>query len=260
MKRIHLFEFEDLTWFPNWLRIRMTRYLNAIHKVMGTSETLAELLARVLKDTNQTEIIDMCSGGGGPMPEVQKILQNKYQIKTKLTLTDLYPNKEVAKEINSLNNPNIEYSLIPVDVTNIENDKKGLRTMICSMHHMTPNIAKDILTNSKDKKQPICIYEISDNSFPKVIWWIAIPTTFISVFFMTFMVRPLTWQQIIFTYFLPILPLFIAWDGAVSNARTYTLNDWDIILKDLQSNDYKWEKGTVKGKGGNKMYLTGRPV
>jgi len=32
MKRIHLFEFEDFSWFPNWLRVRMTRLIVVMHR------------------------------------------------------------------------------------------------------------------------------------------------------------------------------------------------------------------------------------
>jgi hypothetical protein len=74
------------------------------------------------------------------------------------------------------------------------------------------------------------------------------------------MVRPMTWQQLVFTYLIPILPMFIAWDGAVSNARTYTLEDMGELIHGLSDETYTWEKGKVKGKGGNKLYLLGRPV
>ena len=132
--------------------------------------------------------------------------------------------------------------------------------MVCSMHHMRPELAKSILKDAKDAQQAIAIYEISDNAFPKWIWWIALPINFISVFFITFMVRPMTWQQAVFTWIIPLLPLFIAWDGAVSNARTYTLEDMDILLEGLDSKNYVWEKGKLKGKGGNKLYLLGYPA
>ena len=73
------------------------------------------------------------------------------------------------------------------------------------------------------------------------------------------MARPMTVQQIVFTYLIPIIPLTFAWDGAVSNARTYTLKDMDMLLEGLESKDYLWEKGVVKGKS-KKVYLMGMPI
>jgi hypothetical protein len=82
---------------------------------------------------------------------------------------------------------------------------------------------------------------------------------FLMAFVLTLFVRPLTWKQIIFTYLLPIIPFCFAWDGAVSNVRTYTLNDLEILLKGLRIEDYKWEKGRITKKA-NKLYLLGYPV
>lgn len=261
MKRIHLFEFEDFQWFPHFLRIGMTNYILTMHRLLGSAEDLANLLSPLLRKTKKTAIVDLCSGAGGPMADVKQLLEEKHGFsELSLTLTDLYPNTEAAKAINAQSDTSIRYLTEPVDATNVQKKREGLRTMICSMHHMRPNTAKSILKAAKDDRQPICIFEISDNSAPFILWWLAIPTSFLMVFFITPFVRPLSFKQIIFTYLIPLIPIFIAWDGAVSNARTYTLGDWDEILADLQSEDYTWKKGTIKGKAGNKMYLIGQPV
>lgn len=260
MKRIHLFEFEDFSWFPNWLRQPMTHYIAAMHKMLGTSETVADIIAKALKNKPITQITDLCSGNGGPMPDVVDVLEKKHGFKDlQLHLSDLYPNMEAAKSINAKQDSNIKYITKPVNATSLGKEHKGLRTMMCSLHHMKPAVAKSILKDAKDAKQPICIFEISDNSAPLFIAWIAIPIAAIMTLFITPFVRPMTWQQIVFTYFIPILPLVIGWDGGISNMRTYTLSDMDELTKDLQSDDYKWEKGAVAGKGGKKLYLMGMP-
>ncbi|MCR9252020.1 MAG: hypothetical protein NXI20_16465 [bacterium] len=261
MKRIHLFEFEDQAWFPNWIRELMTRYIETFHKLLGTSDQLIEILKEPLKSHGDLKLYDLCSGAGGPMIEVQKKLKiaDGYE-NTKLTLSDLYPNGDAINIINNNGDESVVYETSSVDATNVKMEGKALRTMICSLHHMKPEIAKGILKNAKDQKQAFCAYEISDNSFPKWIWWIAIPFSFLTVFFVTPMVRPMTFKQLFFTYVIPVLPFFIAWDGAVSNARTYTLEDMDILLEDLSDESYTWEKGSLKGKGGNKLYLLGTPA
>ena len=40
-----------------------------------------------------------------------------------------------------------------------------------------------ILKQAFDSRQGILVFEISDNSFPKWLWWIAIPVNIISTFF-----------------------------------------------------------------------------
>ncbi len=260
MKRIHLFEFEDFKWFPSWLRDCMTNYIVAFHKILATHEQLAGIINKGLKHSKKKHVLDMCSGSGGPMLDVKQVLKDKHNIDVKFSFSDLYPHKKFANKINAKNDPSLTYLTGSVNATKVDKKINGLRTMICSMHHMKPDIAKGILKDAKDDNQPICIYEISDNGFPIFLWWIAIPFGFIMTFLFTPLVRPFTWQQFTFTYLIPILPLMIAWDGAVSNARTYTINDMKILLEGLEDDtNYKWEMDSLKGKGGNKLYLLGLP-
>lgn len=259
MKRIHLFEFEDFTWFPNWLRKCLTRMMVVMHKMLNTSEEMAELVECALKHTDNNTIIDLCSGSGGPMPDVLQILKQKNEFqKSKLFMTDQFPNYEFANKINKEKNAAIEYLTEPIDAADVNEKMKGLRTMVASLHHMKPDVARKILRNSMDQGQPFLSFEISDNSFPKAFWWIAFPINIISSLIVSLLARPMSVQQIIFTYLIPIIPITFAWDGAVSNARTYTLEDMDVLLKGLESEKYTWEKGIVKGKS-KKLYLLGLP-
>lgn len=260
MKRIHLFEFEDFAWIPGWLRRCTTRLILVMHNLLGTSDKVTELVAKVLKNTRSSTILDLCSGSGGPMPEVLQILHDKHGMHNiSLTLTDLYPDLKAAEAFNSQDGNNINYVITPVDATQLKDEMGGLRTMIGSFHHMPPREAKKILTAAEKSREPILVFEISDNSTPTVLWWIAFPINFIMTFFITPMVRPMSWQQLVFTYLIPIIPICFAWDGAVSNARTYTLNDLDELLRSIESSNYEWEKGTIEGKT-NQIYLLGLPT
>ena len=249
MKRIHLFEFEDFNSFPKWIRACLTQLILVMHNILNTHEELSELLANQIKETNSRQIVDLCSGSGGPMPKVIELLNEKHNLKDiQLTLTDLYPDTGAAEKINQLQGGNISYKLEPIDATDVDANIEGLRTMVSSFHHMNTQNAKKILNSAVKSRQPICIFEISDNSFPLIISWIALPINFITCLFITPFVKPLTWQQLVFTYLIPIIPLFFAWDGAVSNLRTYTLNDLDTLLEGVSSENYRWEKGIIKAK------------
>ncbi len=260
MKRIDKFEFEDCAWFPNWIRICLTRLMVVMHKLLNSSDDLVPLIKRALIYSNHNTIVDLCSGSGGPMLEVfKKLAEEHREDNVKLILTDLYPNLDLVTKINNSPTPNLSYNPSPVNASNVSSELNGIRTMVGSFHHMKPKIAKGILEDAKENKVPICIYEISDNSFPNALWWITIPVIFLMALVITPFVRPLTWKQIVFTYIIPIIPFFFAWDGAVSNVRTYTLEDLDILLEGLESDDYKWEKGRIS-KRANKIYLLGIPT
>jgi len=109
-----------------------------------------------------------------------------------------------------------------------------------------------------DARQPYLAFEISDYSYPIALWWLAIPINIICSLFVSAFARPYSFQQFVFAYIIPIIQINFAWDGAVSNARTFTLKDMDILLEGLDSDDYLWEKGMIKGKS-KKLYLLGLP-
>ena len=262
MKRIHLFEFEDLPRFPDWIRRCMTAYLQSLHRTLGTASTIGPLVSRGLKVSNN-RVVDLCSGAGGPMIEVVERLRSQPEHSgLSLVLTDLYPNGEAAERISSSRNNNwIRYEMTPVDAAKVPSELGGLRTMICSLHHMRPEVAAKILQDAAEKKQSLLVFELSDNSLPLWLWWTSIPIGFLLSLVMTLRVRPLTTRQFVFTYCIPIIPLFLSWDAAVSNARTYTKADIQELLSQFKSIGFDWEIGTVKAPGlpMAMLYILGLP-
>lgn len=261
MKRMNLFEFEDFHWFPSFLRDCLTNYIVAFHRLLGTPQEIAILLEKLPELKKNRKIVDLCSGAGGPMPEVLRILSEGSNEKIDLTLTDLYPNLAAADLFNN-DVEGVDYCLEPVDAANLADDLLGVRTMIGSFHHMPQKVARTILKNCHDDKKSILIFELSDNSQPKYIWWIGLFVVPFMVLFITPFIRPLRAKQILFTYFLPILPFIIAWDGVVSNARTYSVGDLNELIADLNDDAYQWDIGLIRTARSPvaMLYLTGQPL
>lgn len=266
MKRIQLFEFEDFMWFPGWLRNDLTNLIVVFNNLFGVNEVLSTLLFRIMKTTGNKNIIDIGSGSGGAMPGVLHTLHNEYNFKdASLTLTDLYPNREAVSLFNHQENSKIKYLEESVDATDLIKTPVGLKTMVNCFHHMKPIEAKQILNSAKENNQVILIYELSDNKISLLAWWILLPLSLIiliiMVWFMTPFVKPLSWRQVIFTYIIPIIPIFYAWDGQASMPRTYSLTDYDELLEGLQADNYLWEKGYAINKRNKKKgtYLLGFP-
>lgn len=61
-----------------------------------------------------------------------------------LTLTDLYPTQELANRINSQEDSFLRSFTSPVNAAAIDSHIAGARTMVCSMHHMKPEVAHHI--------------------------------------------------------------------------------------------------------------------
>lgn len=267
MKRIQLFEFEDMKNLPSWIRASVTDLIVVLNKMMGIDKVLAELIRKQLKLQQLNTVVDLGSGSGGVMPLVHRELSNEDAIgKVALIMTDLYPNKEAIDQFSQMED-NISYFSRPVNATELSYTPQGLKTMVNCFHHMPVPTARDILKSAQENKQPLLIYEMSDNKIPTLAWWLFLPVSLVimvlMVVFMTPFVRPFTFRRFIFTYLIPVIPLVYAWDGQASMPRTYSLSDYDELLLDLpEVADYRWEKDyalDAKGKK-NGTFLIGRPA
>lgn len=265
MKRVQLFEFEDFNWFPSSIRNGMTRLIVILMRMIGTSKVVAGIIKSVNERHPIDQIVDLGSGSGGIMPDLHKRLKEE-NIELSILLTDLHPNREFVDQINSLNDSGLRFREESVDATKLGNVPGGLKTMMNSFHHMPPPAAKGILKSAFDNKQPLLVYELAENKIPLVLWWLFLPISLvvlmIMVLFMTPFVRPLNWQQLFFTYLIPVIPICYAWDGQVSMPRTYAFKDIEEMLEDLQSDNYKWEVKPAKNEKGKNSgyYILGLPA
>lgn len=287
MRRIHLFEIEDLASCPQWLRKSVTDMLATVHRWFHTSATIAAELRPLLPPNQDALVLDLCSGSAGPMPDVIRILQesdgatqrpddgapidcdNMRKGTLELVLSDLHPDPAMVDRYaqDGFNDtPSIRYEPVPIDAGNVprtftDGDKVVVRTMVCSFHHMPPAIARRILWDVQEKKQPMLIFEISDNTTPPpMLWWATLLPNFVFGVFVSTMTWPMTWTRFFFTFVCPIIPATFAWDGAVSNVRTYNESDFRQLIQDDIDPDYCWEFSTVKGGMVNHLVVKGRPL
>lgn len=261
MKRRHVLEFEDLPWFPSWLRACLTNNIVVFAGLIGVPELLGDLAAKTLKEQGLAQLVDLGSGSGGVMPDVLAHLRTTPGLEqAELTMTDLYPNPDAMARFSE--GP-IRYSGEPVDATDLAKAPPGLKTMVNSFHHLRPEQARAVLKSASESGQPILIYEMADNTMPFWMWVASLPIglslTGTMCMALSLMVRPLSFKQLFFTYCIPLIPLFYAWDGQASMPRIYCLDDLDELLAGLERPDYSWEKGAAKNKTGQGIYLIGRP-
>lgn len=253
MGRIHLFEFEDQKWFPDFLRNYGTDFLQFLSNKTGMYKPVTPLIENILKSNNTSTIIDLGSGGGGGLIWLNRELKKEIP-NLKIILTDYYPNFP-AFEYTKKQSDNFEYYSKPVDARNVPSELKGLRTQFLSLHHFKPNDARQILQNAIDSKAPIAIFEAQERSFSSLLAMIFSP---VSVLLTTPFIRPFKIGRIIFTYFIPVVPLFVLWDGIVSSLRTYSVDEMKDLIKDLRNSEtYNWQIGRVKSGPGVILYLLG---
>jgi hypothetical protein len=252
MRRFHWFEFGDQPWLPSFLRDAMTAYLATVYRFAPLSDQWAAELEKALTATGRNEIVDLCSGSGGPMPLVAAALRKRGHTPS-ITLTDLYPRTWKSGDSS------IRYCPQPVNVLDVPETRKGVRTMFMAFHHFQPDDARRILRSAVIAREPIVIFEGTSRSAAAIVSSIFIP---LLVLLVTPAVRPVSWLQLLFTYLIPILPLLIFWDGLVSHLRTYTPAEMEEMSRDCAVSNYRWTAGSIPMRGipQGLPFLAGIPV
>ena len=256
MKRIHAFEFEDLHWFPKNLRNYMTDFLQFGSNTFDIYKSVIPILDRGIKSAGNNKIIDIASGGGGGLIKLAEHLK-KNNPTLKITLSDYYPNLDAFKRTKSRMPDIFNFIDYPVDAMDVPSELKGFRTQFISLHHFKPENAKAIFQNAIDTNQPIGVFEPQQRNIKSMIPMLLSPIT---VILMAPFIRPFKLGRLLFTYLIPVLPLFILWDGIISVLRTYTIPELKQMISKLNnSNNFDWEIEVKKGKPSEILYVLGMP-
>lgn len=253
MGRIHLFEFEDQKWFPKFLRDYGTDFLQFLSNKTKLYKPAIPILEKGIKADGSNTIVDLGSGGGGGLLWLNsELLKNHPGLK--IILTDYYPNLN-AFEYTKKQADNFEFITTAIDARKVPESLKGFRTQFLSLHHFKPNDAKQILQNAVDSHSVIGIFEAQERSVPSILAMLFSP---ISVLLTMPFIRPFKFGRLIFTYLIPIVPLFVLWDGVVSSLRTYSVKEMEVLVDGLENSEsYNWEIDKVKSGPGVVLYLLG---
>jgi hypothetical protein len=242
MRRLHLFELEDQPWFPPVVRDLATDYLHFIETRFALHRPTVRPLGDALRATGAQHVVDLCSGGGGPILSLQRALADE-GIAVTFTLTDRFPNLAAFRDTAARSRGTIDFVAEPVDAMAVPESLTGFRTLFNAFHHFRPDAAVAVLRNAAVAGQPIGIFEISDRSLltilPMVLltpWMVLIATPF---------VRPFLWRRLFWTYLLPLVPLTCWWDGIVSQLRAYRAAELEGLARAAGVDTYSWQAGRV---------------
>jgi len=255
MGRIHLFEFEDQKWFPGFLRDYGTDFLQFLSNKSKLFKPAIPVIKKGLSYSGLSQIIDLGSGGGGGLIWLNQELRKDLP-ELKICMTDLYPNIS-AFEFTKRRAENFDYISTPVDAREVPQSLKGLRTQFLSFHHFKPDDAKSILQNALDSGASIAVFEGQERSFASILAMILSP---VSVLLTTPFIRPSKIGRILFTYLIPIVPLFVLWDGVVSSLRTYSVTEMKALVGQLEGAEkYNFDIGRLPSGPGAILYLLATP-
>jgi hypothetical protein len=259
MPRLHLVELEDLPWCPRILRDGGTAFLEFAERVSGHGRMLLGPLERALEVTGETRIVDLCSGGGGPASMIADELAKRGHAVT-VTLTDLYPNVPAFERAAQANGGTLISHSKPVDATEVDPELAGMRTIFNGFHHLKPEQARKVLADAVAQRRAIGVFEVVSREAPMLLGILLTPLV---VTLSLPLWRPFRWAWLPLTWVVPVMQLFVLWDGVVSWLRIYSEDELRALVAELDTPaDWVWDIGRIKLGNApiHGTYLVGYPT
>jgi hypothetical protein len=264
LPRAHLFEWEDQPWLPSVFRDFITDQLRFSHGEAMRSpinSAIAQRLKTLLEQTGSERIVDLCSGAGGPVVQIGRLLHDELKSPADIVLTDLYPNAAAFARITSETGGRIKVRLEPTSALDVPTELTGVRTIFTAFHHFKPEQARLILADAIRKRAPIAVFEPLERTVRMVL--LVGVMSFLRGFTHTHRIGALTPSRILFSYIIPVAPAMFGWDGAISALRSYTAGELRELAASVDQGTYAWESGRFEVDGPfGKMpttYLIGVP-
>lgn len=288
-RRWHYFEIHDQPWCPSVIRSLLVETLHVGWTMLplpslALVHLVRDRVLRLLQQDGLDCVVDMCSGGGGPLPTALMDRPSATPLNShasvRLLLTDYFPQPGIWSGICKRHS-NVTYCSAPVDATKllhehpevVEFQRHGrcLRTICGAAHHFKPDELALILKSAVTAGDSIMLIEAIERT----------PQTML-VFFTTSwaiaLAAPLylLWSSVagrsrdhvslmarcFFTYLVPVVPLIMLHDSMVSALRTYSPDEFLEITRSIDPlGTYHWRvERTVGPTGlGAVLFYTGSP-
>jgi hypothetical protein len=227
LRRRHLIEIHEQPWCPRSLRDAITDTIAFFTAVGRPFRVVEEQLIEAIRQSGAEQVVDLCSGAGGPWPQLARALEGS---PVRVVLTDLHPNEEALRRAGRIGGGRIRAHPDPVDARAVPDELEGLRTLFTSFHHFRPGDARRILEDALQRGRGIAVFEAQERRLGAMLFFLSyVPLTLAAAPFM----RPFRWSRLFWTYLVPALPLVVTFDAIVSCLRTYTPEELRKMSADL---------------------------
>lgn len=267
MRRMQVMEIEDYDWCPRPVRDGGTDWLGFMANLTRVFDQVAPKIRAAMRATGTNRIVDLCSGGGGPWLTLERTLAATGSPERQTThapaesssgnvgaadapdaavvveLTDLFPNLEALASLRERSGGRCRFRAESVDATDVPVELDGVRTMFNCFHHFPPDLGRAILTDAVRKRRAIAIFEGVDRRWLPLL---GMPLQAVAVWALTPWVRPFKWSRLLFTYVVPLIPLIIVFDGAMSMLRIYSPDELRELVAGVPGHgDFDWDIGVT---------------
>jgi hypothetical protein len=252
LRRLQLFEILDQPWCPRAVRHGATDYLEAITSRGDVYRVIQADFFRAMMECGAEQVIDLCSGGGGPWWSLEWRDALVKHAPLTVVLTDKFPSEVLSARLGV--DPTLSCVNFPVDAASMPESLRGFRTIFSSFHHFPDTIARDVLGDAVRCGDGFAMAEVTSRTPRALATMLLMP---IFDWILTPSMRPFRWSRLVFTYLLPLIPLVVLWDGIVSCLRTRSPEELLILTRSFPQ--YDWRAGYAQGGWLAPVYLIGVP-
>ena len=202
------------------------------------STIILNLLAQLETDAPNPchfEILDFCSGSGGPISSIEALVNASRAAQGKpavdFVLSDLHPPLQDWEALERTS-PHIRYVPRPVDATNPPPPmtpspheqlvRKRIHLFCLSFHHFDDEAAYKILRNTVNNADAFAVLELQERRLSSVLMMVLLGLSVFHIVLLHYWRRP---AFLFWTWIMPVLPALLWFDGTVSSLRTRTIEE-----------------------------------
>ena len=252
LPRLHGFEFTDQAWVPVIVRAIVTYAIGQGFVKSRAGSRMGQVLASVVEESGAQRILELAAGTAEASVELVNELDRRGAA-VSYVVSDKYPDLEAFRSASKMTQGRVTYIEHPVDVLQVPGDLQGLRLLVESFHHFTPEQAVSILRGAYDRGFPIAIFELTDRRLLRTLS-VGPLCVLHMLTLLPNILKVHSWRGAL--WFLPAT-FALAWDGFVSCLRSYTSGELASMTWTL-SDGYRWQMGTSDGYPGHTDHLPDR--
>lgn len=240
--RLHLFEFNDSAWAPAALREIIVESLSRTLRWGRILHGAVEPFRRFLDGTGASEVLDLCSGAGGPAAILAGEIERAGGRPPRFLLTDLHPHVGLWERLRDEHPGVVDFEPASVDATHIPPllGAGRARVIINSLHHFPPDLAGAILRGACAGSPGIFVAEgFERNPLRFGAFAMGLPALVAA----PLLTPRRRLEKTLLAWLTPIAFAAGVWDGLVSTMRVYTERELRAMVAPL-GDDFEWTYGT----------------
>jgi hypothetical protein len=232
MRRFQLFEFGDQPWLKGWARECYLDCLNFGLRTAGQFRGILEPLLQWVGPPPHPDILDLGSGGGGPIETLLMEGAKRGVVLPRFILSDLYPSAEHYKSLVArYGEARLGFLAQPVSADRVPQGSPPLRIICSAFHHFRPELARTVVEDAVRSSDGLFIVEPLQRDWRHLLMvLLSGPLPYMGA---PFVASRKSFMKFLFCLLIPVFPLMVMFDGCVSVLRTYQPDEMlDMIPRD----------------------------